>query len=119
MARSANSRITTLGRASMTLRKAGWVLAAVLLVAPAIAAQNKANKGTVRCDGSSTVAPITMAAAEMFQEVSPSVNVNVGISGTGAGFKKFLDANTSLRTDVCDASRPIEAGEAQIASKLG
>ncbi len=75
--------------------------------------------GSVKVDGSSTVAPITMAAAEMFQGQQPRVRVTVGISGTGGGFKKFLDEQPSLRTDISDASRPIKEAELSRAEKLG
>ena len=74
--------------------------------------------GSVKADGSSTVAPITMAAAEMFQGEHPRVRVTVGISGTGGGFKKFLDDQPSLRTDISDASRPIKESELSRAEKL-
>lgn len=67
--------------------------------------------GRVKVDGSSTVAPITTAAAELFQEQNPKVQVTVGISGTGGGFKKFLDPKPGLRTDISDASRPIRKAE--------
>lgn len=76
-------------------------------------------RGTVRIDGSSTVAPITMAAAELFQQESPRVRVTVGISGTGGGFKKFLEATPDLRTDISDASRPISPEEIKRAKELG
>ena len=74
--------------------------------------------GSVKVDGSSTVAPITMAAAEMFQGKYPNVRVTVGISGTGGGFKKFLDDQPALRTDISDASRPIEENELSRAEKV-
>lgn len=48
--------------------------------------------GTVKVDGSSTVFPITEAAAEEFQIANPGVQVTVGVSGTGGGFKKFAAA---------------------------
>lgn len=58
----------------------------------------------IKIDGSSTVFPITEAVAEEFQkEKRGSVNVTVGISGTGGGFKKFVRGEL----DVADASRPI------------
>lgn len=76
-------------------------------------------KGDVKIDGSSTVAPITMAAAEMYQAEQPRVRVTVGISGTGGGFKKFLADRADLRTDISDASRPIEAKELARARELG
>ncbi len=46
-------------------------------------------KGTIKIDGSSTVYPITEAVAEEFRTEAPRVNVTVGVSGTGGGFKKF------------------------------
>lgn len=82
-------------------------------------AQGVELSGTVKVDGSSTVAPITMAAAEMFQEANPKVRVTVGISGTGGGFKKFLDEKTDLRTDINDASRYIRDPEIKRAKELG
>jgi phosphate transport system substrate-binding protein len=58
----------------------------------------------VKIDGSSTVFPITEAVAEDFQKAKRgAVNVTVGISGTGGGFKKFCRA----QTDIVNASRPI------------
>ena len=75
--------------------------------------------GRIKLDGSSTVAPITMATAELFQAEQPRVRVTVGISGTGGGFKKFLDSRPDLRTDISDASRPIKAKEIETAKKVG
>ena len=64
---------------------------------------------TVKVDGSSTVFPITEAVAEEFQTSKKGkVNVTVGVSGTGGGFKKFCRGET----DVQNASRPVQAGEA-------
>jgi len=45
--------------------------------------------------------------------------VTVGISGTGGGFKKFLDPNPDLRTDINDASRPIKSTEIEKAKTAG
>lgn len=75
--------------------------------------------GDVKVDGSSTVAPIMMAAAELFQVEHHDVRVTVGISGTGGGFKKFLDEDSKLRTDISDASRPITTTELGRAHDLG
>ena len=63
--------------------------------------------GTVKVDGSSTVFPLTTAAAELFREEQPKVNVTVGKSGTGGGFEKFCNGET----DISDASRPIKDEE--------
>jgi phosphate transport system substrate-binding protein len=61
-------------------------------------------RAVVKADGSSTVFPITEAMAEQFQkEKKGQVQVTVGISGTGGGFKKFCNGET----DISNASRPI------------
>ena len=57
--------------------------------------------GTIEIDGSSTVFPITEAVAEEFNKAAPNVRVNVGVSGSGGGFKRF----TVGETDISDASR--------------
>ena len=64
--------------------------------------------GTVKIDGSSTVAPLSTVAAELFQADNPGVQVTVGTSGTGGGFEKFCRGEL----DISDASRPIEDDEA-------
>ena len=66
--------------------------------------------GTIRIDGSSTVAPLTQAIAEGFNEENPDVNVTVGTSGTGGGFEKFCAGET----DANDASEAI--GDEEIAA---
>jgi phosphate transport system substrate-binding protein len=71
--------------------------------------------GTIEIDGSSTVFPITAAVAEEFQNLNPDVRVNVGISGTGGGFKRF----TVGEIEISDASRPIKSSEAEAAQQNG
>ena len=66
--------------------------------------------GTIRIDGSSTVAPLTQAIAEGFNEENPDVDVTVGTSGTGGGFEKFCAGET----DANDASEAI--GDEEIAA---
>ena len=72
-------------------------------------------KGTIEIDGSSTVFPVSEAVAEEFGKLHPDVRVNVGVSGTGGGFKRF----TVGETDISDASRPIKDAEAQQAADNG
>ena len=71
--------------------------------------------GTIEIDGSSTVFPVSEAVAEDFHKVNSGVNVNVGISGTGGGFKRFTVGDT----DISDASRPIKSSEAAAAANNG
>jgi phosphate transport system substrate-binding protein len=70
-------------------------------------AQNDALRGNVVIDGSSTVYPVTEAAAAAFRKEYPNVNVTVAVSGTGGGFKRFSIGET----DVSGASRPIKGKE--------
>jgi phosphate transport system substrate-binding protein len=63
--------------------------------------------GAIRIDGSSTVFPFAQAAAELFNEEQPGVQITVGQSGTGGGFEKFC----AKETDVSTASRPIDEEE--------
>ena len=77
--------------------------------------QSAALSGTIEIDGSSTVFPITEAVAEEFNKVAPGVRVNVGVSGSGGGFKRF----TVGEIDISDASRSIHEGEAATARENG
>ena len=71
--------------------------------------------GSVKVDGSSTVAPLSTAAAEFYAEEQPRVRVTVGTSGTGGGFEKFCNGET----DISDASRPIKDTEKQACAAKG
>lgn len=64
--------------------------------------------GSVNTDGSSTVAPLTEAAADLFRGEEAGVNVSVATSGTGGGFKVFCAGET----DISNASRAIKDEEA-------
>jgi len=71
--------------------------------------------GSVAIDGSSTVAPLSESAADLFKEEAPDVNVTVATSGTGGGFEKFCAGET----DISDASRPIDEEETAICGEAG
>jgi phosphate transport system substrate-binding protein len=71
--------------------------------------------GTIAVDGSSTVAPLTSAAAEAFNAENPGVDVTVGTSGTGGGFEIFCKGET----DISDASREIKDDEAKVCADAG
>ncbi len=71
--------------------------------------------GTIKIDGSSTVYPITEAVAEEYANEQPDIQVTIGISGTGGGFKKFGRGET----DLSDASRPIKSGEDSVCKANG
>jgi phosphate transport system substrate-binding protein len=63
--------------------------------------------GDILIDGSSTVAPLSSAAAEAFAAENSGVNITVGTSGTGGGFERFCAGET----DISDASRAIDEEE--------
>jgi phosphate transport system substrate-binding protein len=71
--------------------------------------------GTIEIDGSSTVFPISQAVAEEFRKVHPDVQVPVGVSGTGGGFKRFVVGETQIS----NASRSIKPSEIEIADENG
>ena len=71
--------------------------------------------GSIYIDGSSTVYPITEYVASLYMDENPNVNVYVGISGTGGGFKRFVTGET----DINDASRKIRDTEVELASRNG
>lgn len=93
---------------------AGVLATALLLTAcggqTATTSSNPADglSGSIAIDGSSTVAPLSEAAADLYRSVEPGVNVTVATSGTGGGFKSFCAGET----DISDASRPIKDKEA-------
>jgi phosphate binding protein len=71
--------------------------------------------GTVSIDGSSTVAPLSEAAATIYRDIQPGVSVTVATSGTGGGFAKFCEDET----DISGASRPIKDEEAALCAENG
>jgi len=81
---------------------------AALATGAAATAGVSALSGTVTADGSSTVGPYAIAAAEGFQKKNPSARVTVGISGTGGGFERFC----RNEIDLSNASRPMRQTEA-------
>ncbi|MDX5962019.1 PstS family phosphate ABC transporter substrate-binding protein [Rhodococcus opacus] len=108
----------------MTIRQLNRACAAVVAVAAGLALAACGSNdntggdtisGPVVIDGSSTVEPLSSAAAELFMAEYPDTNVTVGTSGTGGGFEKFCAGET----DVSDASRPIEGDEIAVCEQHG
>jgi phosphate transport system substrate-binding protein len=71
--------------------------------------------GKINIDGSSTVYPISEAAAEEFSKKYPNVDIKVNFVGTGGGFKRFTKGDL----DISDASRPITTEEFDECEKNG
>lgn len=92
-----------------------WVALAVVGVLAGCGGQQQ-ERVLVKIDGSSTVYPVTEAVAEEFQaDTAGSVQVTVGVSGTGGGFKKFCRGET----DISNASRPILSQEIEACRAAG
>ena len=95
------------------LKGFGWAIA---IAATQLSAMQAHAVELIKIDGSSTVFPITEAVAEEFQKSKRgAVNVTVGISGTGGGFKKFCRGEI----DIANASRPILAKEMEACKQAG
>lgn len=82
---------------------------------PAPAEALAALAGTIAIDGSSTVFPITEAAAAEFRILAPDVAITLGVSGTGGGFERFCAGEIVI----ADASRPIKVDESAACAKAG
>lgn len=78
-------------------------------------AQAGSISGRVTISGSSTVEPISVRVAELFEDVQPDVQVTVDGPGTGDGFKLFCEGET----DISDASRAIKDSEAADCADAG
>ncbi|MDQ3664617.1 MAG: PstS family phosphate ABC transporter substrate-binding protein [Actinomycetota bacterium] len=104
------------------LRTAAVAAAAIPLLLTACGGQSdgaegdgESVSGEIAIDGSSTVAPLSEAAQELFAQEQPDVSITVGTSGTSGGFESFCGGNT----DISDASRPIEPEEQEVCEKNG
>ncbi|MEM0981251.1 MAG: PstS family phosphate ABC transporter substrate-binding protein [Cyanobacteria bacterium P01_H01_bin.58] len=72
--------------------------------------------GSIAVDGSSTVFPITQKMADLFTTGgNDGVEISVGVSGTGGGFRKFCAGET----DISNASRGIKDTEAEACAAAG
>lgn len=95
------------------------VISAFVVLALASCSEKSGNEtaleGKVKIDGSSTVFPITEAVAEEFRLIQKDIQVTVGESGTGGGFKKF----SRQEIDICDASRTIKPDEIEACKAAG
>jgi phosphate transport system substrate-binding protein len=89
---------------------AGLLLALTFVIAAcggSGASESEGVSGNVSIEGSSTVQPITQAAAELFREQNPEARIEVGGAGTSDGFEAFCKGETQIS----DASRPIDVAE--------
>jgi phosphate transport system substrate-binding protein len=111
--------------ARLRLPVAAGLLLALSLILAACGGSNSGSQGgsgggenvtgEIAAEGSSTVQPITQAAAEAFGQEYPDVRITVGGAGTGDGFEAFCAGETQIS----DASRPIEAEEQQACADKG
>ncbi|CAN5649953.1 hypothetical protein BH23CHL5_BH23CHL5_16580 [soil metagenome] len=102
------------GTLALTVTMSGLVSAQDMEL-PANADELSELTGDILIDGSSTVYPVTQAAAEEFATFANDVRISVGISGTGGGFSRFC----ADETDIQDASRPISTSEQELCDEAG
>ncbi|MEI6444115.1 MAG: PstS family phosphate ABC transporter substrate-binding protein [Nostocales cyanobacterium ELA583] len=77
---------------------------------------NSTTDTIIKVDGSSTVYPITQAIAKTYQSnLKNNSQIQVNISGTSGGFEKFCAG----KTDISNASRPINQSEMAACKKNG
>jgi len=69
--------------------------------------ETRITENTIVINGSSTVFPISTEAAKRFIRQQPEAEISVKFSGTNAGFRMFCEG----KTDISNASRPINAEE--------
>ena len=72
-------------------------------------------RGEIKVDGSSTVYPISEAVIAQFSHKYLRINIPLGQSGTGPGFKRFIKGEI----EISDASRPIKLEEVERSAKRG
>jgi phosphate transport system substrate-binding protein len=100
-------------RSSSVLAPLSFILAAFATLAgceaPAGGPGGSGLTGKIGIDGSSTVFKLTQAVAQEFSKQNRGVQIKVDKSGTGGGFKNFVQGTL----DICDASRPIQESEMQ------
>ncbi|OFZ51394.1 MAG: hypothetical protein A2381_17940 [Bdellovibrionales bacterium RIFOXYB1_FULL_37_110] len=66
---------------------------------------------TINIDGSSTIFPISKSIAEEYNKKNPIPQINIHISGTSGGFRKFC----TDKIDISNASRVIKTTEVNLA----
>lgn len=79
------------------------------------AMEESSASGEIFISGSSTVEPVSVRVAEMFEDVAPDVFVDVEGPGTGDGFVKFCGGET----EISGASRAIKDAEAEDCAAAG
>ena len=90
------------------------VRSVALILALSSACSKPAPTTPITIDGSSTVYPLTQAAAELFGK-SGNATVSVAYSGTVTGFGKFCRG----QLDIVNASRPISRDEQKLCETQG
>lgn len=96
------------------LSKITWcIMAALIITVPATIVHSAGNAITIK--GSTTVLPVAQAAAEVFMEKNPGVNISVQGGGSGVGISSLLDKTT----DIATSSRKIKPEEIEKAKASG
>ena len=87
------------------VRAVSLALLVILLIA---ACHARAPSDPVTVEGSSTAFPIAEAVAHEFMKAHSGAAINVTFSGTGTGFMRFCEANSTWRTPPANYDRRAE-----------
>lgn len=91
---------------SRVLAWAGAIVATAATIGLSVPVAQSQTGTEIQIDGSSTVFPVTEAVAEEYMSGN-SVNVSVGVSGSGGGFRRFCAGETAIS----NASRSMKEEE--------
>jgi phosphate transport system substrate-binding protein len=95
----------------MKTNKIKYAVLALSLVAGIVSAQSS----RIVIEGSTTVLPISQAAAEVYMDKNKAVEISVKGGGSGIGVASLMDKTC----DICQSSRPIKGSEIKSALANG
>jgi len=91
------------------------ILTLACLILTLMVSISQAGEGQLVVQGSTTVLPIAQAAAEVFMQNNPEVNISVRGGGSGNGIAALIEGTC----DIADASRPMKVKEILLCQKKG
>jgi phosphate transport system substrate-binding protein len=87
----------------------GGLYLTITVISASCSQTNSQKIESIKIDGSSTVYPITKVVVEQFKAKEQSADINLNVSGTRGGLRKFCAGEI----DISNASRPIQEEELQ------
>jgi len=97
------------------MKRITLILTLTCLILTLMVSISQAGEEQLVVQGSTTVLPIAQAAAEVFMQNNPEVNISVRGGGSGNGIAALIDGIC----DIADASRPMKVKEILLCQKKG